>query len=169
MRSRLFLAPLAALLLTSCGGSGRYPSSSGGSPNMGGPTKDIRKAQIANEPSGNYFYGRRYFVPKTRFWGYLRKPKQNARNSKLVVMNENQLRTPDRLPEDGPAGQRYGFDHNYEYRIHGRYTGRTLYEPNSNQFLPEFQLTNYELVQRNPGWLFSPKDHYSPTSLTLRP
>ena len=62
----------------------------------------------------------------------------------------------DRLPEAG-GSKSYGFDQNYEYKIYGRYTGRTLYEPNSNQFLPEFLLTNYEVLDTNPGWLFSPQ------------
>ena len=62
-----------------------------------------------------------------------------------------------------------GFDQNFEYRIHGYYTGQKVYEVNSNQILPEFMLTGYELVSPTPGWLFSPKDHYNPQSITLRP
>lgn len=140
-----------------------------GDPNMGGPPKDVRKAKIANESSGDFFYGRRYFVNKTRFWGYLRKPHQDATRSKLVIMNETRKRTPDRLPENGPPGQRWGFDQNYEYRVYGNYSGRTLYDPNSNQFLPEFVLTDLHPVDRNPGWLFSPDDHYDAYQITLLP
>jgi len=84
-------------------------------------------------------------------------------------MNESLKRTPDRLPENGPVGKRYGFDNNFEYKIYGYYTGDKVYEVNSNQFLPEFKLTGYELVNPTPGWLFSPKDHYSPVSFTLKP
>ncbi|MEN8773180.1 MAG: hypothetical protein ABF382_06495 [Akkermansiaceae bacterium] len=136
---------------------------------MGGfPTVSIRKAQIENEPRGNFFYGRRYFVQKTRFWGYLREPGQSAKLAKLVIFNESIKRNPDRLPEAG-GSKNYGFDNNYEYRIYGRYTGRELYEPNSNQFLPEFLLSDYALIARNPGWLFSPFDRYYPTRLTLLP
>ena len=40
------------------------------------PTVSDRKAQIAAEPRGDFYYGRRYFVEKTRFWGYLREPGQ---------------------------------------------------------------------------------------------
>ena len=32
---------------------------------------NARNAEIAREPRGNYFVGRRYHVPATRFWGYL--------------------------------------------------------------------------------------------------
>ena len=154
---------LFAPLLPSCS------EISDGPGNMGElPTVSTRKAQIDTEPRGNFYYGRRYYVKKTRFWGYLRKPGQSARKAKLVIFNESQKRNPDRLPEAG-GDKNYGFDNNYEYRIYGRYTGRELYEPNSNQFLPEFLLTDYRLVSRNPGWLFSPSDRYYPTRLTLFP
>jgi len=169
---RLLTALLTALLFASCsnapiGGGG---GGGGGSGNLGSqPDPAVRKAQIAAEPRGNFYYGRRYFVEKTRFWGYLRKPGKSANSARLVIFNESKKRNPDRLPENGPAGRRYGFDQNYEYRIYGNYTGRSLYEPNSNQVLPEFMLTRYELLDKNPGWLFSPSDRYSRTQLTLRP
>jgi len=170
MRNYLLFSFLAALtfMLQSCstasGGSGAY-----GSPNMGGPRVEVRAAEIASEPTGNFYYGRRYFVKKTRFWGYLRKPRQSADTAKLVIFNESKKRNPDRLPETGPPGERYGFDQNYEYKIYGYYTGDKVYEVNSNQILPEFMLTGYELVNRNPGWLFSPRDHYNPQYINLRP
>lgn len=154
---------LAFPLLPSCSESLSGPG------NMGSlPSPEVRKAQIANEARGDFYYGRRYFVRKTRFWGYLREPGQSAKKAKLVIMNEARKRNPDRLPEYG-RGKRYGFDHNYQYRIEGNYTGRTLYDPNSNQFLPEFLLTDYELVSKNPGWLFSPSDQYDPNQVTLLP
>lgn len=164
----LLLAALASLILGACSGGGTSGAVYG-PPNMGGPTAEERAAKIASEPTGNFYYGRRYYVKKTRFWGYLRKPRQSAREAKLVVFNESRKRAPDRLPEVGPPGQRYGFDQNYEYKIFGYYTGQMVYDVNSNQFLPEFMLTGYEVVNRNPGWLFSPKDHFNPESLTLRP
>ena len=164
----LFALPAVSfLLLNSC--STGVSSGSYGPANMGGPSSSERAAQIASEPTGDFYYGRRYYVEKTRFWGYLRKPRQNARSAQLVVFNESRKRNPDRLPEAGPPGKRYGFDHNYEYRIRGYFTGKKVYEVNSNQILPEFMLTGYEVVNTRPGWLFSPKDHYNPKSLTLRP
>lgn len=132
------------------------------------PTVAARKEQIASEPRGNFYYGRRYFVQKTRFWGYLREPGQSANKAKLVIFNEAKKRNPDRLPEAG-SGKNYGYDNNFEYKIYGRYTGRELYEPNSNQFLPEFLLADYQLVSKDPGWLFSPSDQYYPTRFTLLP
>ena len=154
------------LLLISCGSSG-YGTY--GNPNMGGPPAEVREAQIATEPTGNFYYGRRYYVKRTRFWGYLREPRQPWSRAKLVVFNERQKRAPDRLPEGGASGRTFSYDSNYEYRIKGRYTGVTVYDPNSNQFLPEFLLTGYELLSRDPGWLFSPADHYDPHRFTLLP
>jgi hypothetical protein len=136
---------------------------------MGGPTVEARNAAIAAEPTGDFYYGRRYYVERTRFWGYLRKPRQPWSRAKLVMILEDRKLAPDRLPEAGPPGRRYGFDHNYEYRMRGHYTGREIYDPNSNQFLPEFMLTDYEVVNRDPGWLFRPDDRYHPQRITLVP
>jgi len=137
--------------------------------NLGGPTLDERNAQIASEPTGDFFYGRRYFVEKTRFWGYVRQPRQSWNKAKLVMMREDQKHSPDRLPENGPLGQRYSCDSNQEYRLYGHYTGRDAYDPNSNQFLPEFMLTRYELINPKPGWLFRPDDRYDALRITLVP
>jgi hypothetical protein len=150
---------LETVLLCQCG--------SMGTGNMGGPTAEERKVAIASEATGSHFYGRRYYIEKTRFWGYVRRPRQSWDKSKLVIFREDKKRSPDRLPENGPPGQRYGFDQNHEYRLDGYFTGREAYDPNSNQFLPEFMLTGYETVNRNPGWLFRPDDSYDPHRITL--
>jgi hypothetical protein len=162
MLLNLLLICAFTLSLTQCGGTS-------GVSNMGGPTADERAAKISAEPKGDFYYGRRYYVHKTRFWGYLRKPGQAAHHAKLVVFRESQKLNPDRLPENGPAGRSYGFDNNYEYRIWGNYTGRTVYDVNSNQFLPEFLLKDYQLVDKQPGWLFRPNDSYDPKRITLVP
>lgn len=151
------------LLLNQCA-----PSSMG-SGNLGGPTAEERKAQIASEQTGDFYYGRRYYIEKTRFWGYLRKPRQPWNRAKLVLMKEDKKRTPDRMPENGPSGRRYGFDNNYDYRIKGYYTGEEGYDPNSNQFLPVFMLTGYEVLNRQPGWLFRPDDRYDRFRITMVP
>jgi len=160
---RLLSAMAGCLLLTQCA------STSGGPGNMGGPTVEERNAKIASEPTGDFYYGRRYYVEKTRFWGYVRSPRQPWSRAKMVIFREDKKKSPDRLPENGPAGQRYAFDHNSEYRLRGYYTGQKAYDPNSNQFLPEFMLTGYEVLDRNPGWLFRPDDRYDQTKITLYP
>ena len=120
---------------------------------------DARKLQINNEPRGDYFIGRRYYIERTQFWGYIRRPGQSWDTSRLVVINENQKSAPDRLPEmPADGGNAHGYDHNREYRMWGRFTGQTIYDPNSDLFLPEFMLTNYELISPAPGWLFHPKE-----------
>ncbi len=153
----------SCLLLTQC------TSSSVGSGNLGGPTAEARNAAIASEPDGDFYYGRRYFVEKTRFWGYLRKPRQSWSRAKLVMMREDVKRVPDRLSENGQPGQKYGYDQNYEYKIRGRFTGNKVYDPNSNQILEEFMLTDYEVLNRQPGWLFRPDDRYNPKRITIVP
>jgi len=134
-----------------------------------------RAAKIKSEPLGDYFIGRRYYVYRMRFWGYLRKPGQEWKDSSLVVMNEGFKPVPDRLPEisEGEeesfgmdpsklkAVQRFGFDHNYEYKIKGKFSGKKVYDPNSNMFIPEFVLTDYQLINADPGWLISPLEIYN--------
>lgn len=159
---RAAFAIFAMLALSQCGPMG-------GPGNMGGPTPEERQVAIASEATGDFFYGRRYHVEKPRFWGYVRKPRQPWSRAQLVMMREDRKTQPDRLPEDGSPGQRFGYDHNYEYRLRGNFTGREAYDPNSNQFLPEFMLTGYEVVNRNPGWLFTPQDRYDPRRITLTP
>ena len=112
---------------------------------------NARNAEIAREPRGNYFVGRRYHVPATRFWGYLRQPGQTWRTAQLVIMDESSCRTPDRLPE------------------YGKYTGKYGYEPNSNLRLPIFKPTRFEVANTTPGWLFKPSEKYDTGAVTLRP
>lgn len=139
-----------------------------GTPNMGShPTPEARDLAISSEPTGAHFYGRRYFVDKTRFWGYLRKPRQPWSQAELIVINESQASQPDRLPEDGPIGSSHGYDQNFEYKITGAYSGRRIYDPASNLFIREFRPTSFTVINTNPGWLFSPEDHYNPRSITL--
>lgn len=128
----------------------------------------LREQAISAEPKGNYYIGRRYHVPATRFWGYLRKPGSSWRDAQLVIMDESVKLAPDRYPEVGSSPS-FAFDDNYEYRIYGRYTGKTAYEPNSNLKLPVFRLTGYELIDKNPGWLFKPSERRSDEAVSLRP
>lgn len=166
LRSSLILS--FVLLLSHCGSNAPQIY---GPPNMGGKSQSVeeRRAQITSEADGDFFYGRRYYMPKTRFWGYLRKPRQDAKKAQLVIFREDKVLNPDRLPEDGTADRRYGYDHNFEYRIYGKFTGEKAYDPNSDQVLPIFSLSAYKLVDTSPGWLFSPTDHYDPKRITLVP
>jgi len=160
---KMVLLAVISSVLCDCGTSSYGPA------NLGGPTLEERTARIAAEPTGDFYYGRRYFVEKTRFWGYLRRPRQPWSQAQLVIMREDKKHTPDRLAESGPPGERYGCDTNYDYRIHGHFTGKKQYEPNSNQFLAEFMLTGYELLDQRPGWLFRPDDHYNALRITMYP
>lgn len=116
--------------------------------------RDIQAARISmienikNEPPGNYFIGRRYYKKDYKFWGYIRKPGESWSNAKLVMLNEQRKYAPDR------EGGNLGSDHNCEYKLLGRFSGETVYEPASNGFYPEFVLTGYELRSSNPAPIF---------------
>lgn len=128
-----------------------------------------RRAQIAAEAPGNYYIGRRYWLEGTNFWGFVRKPGQQWDEAKLVMLSEKVKRAPDRLPEDGPAGSRHGYDHNYEYKLYGEFSGQRVYDPNSNQILPEFVLRDYELISARPGFLFHPNQRFEPRRVPTIP
>ena len=103
---------------------------------------------IAAEPPGDYFIGRRYYKPVFKFWGYVRKPGQPWSTAQMVVFNENEKLQPDREKLS------IGSDNNHEYKLYGVFTGQTVYEPASNGFYPEFLLKKYELVSTNPPPIF---------------
>ena len=170
-----FLGGICALLvlssgLTSCSTSGAY---SGGGAGKSLPASRMKSAAvqqrnqaIAMEPTGDHYVGRRWFTDGTRYWGYLRKPRQTWDQARLVVMNESIAHQPDRLPETPTDGGRpHGYDHNYEYRIWGNFNGRKVYDPNSNLELPEFVIRKYQLINANPGFLFYPTEPYQKRGL----
>ena len=105
-------------------------------------------SEIAAEPPGDYFIGRRYYKVDYKFWGYVRKPGQSWSTAKMVMMNEHQKLAPDR--ELGKIGS----DANYEYKLFGEFSGDIVYEPASNGFYQEFVLKGYELKTVTPGKIF---------------
>lgn len=128
-----------------------------------------REAQIAAEPQGDYYIGRRYHVPYTRFWGYLRKPGQSWRTAQLVMMDESKLHTPDRGPEPPLKNAVYGTDQNVEYIVRGDFTGRVAYDSATDKAYPLFLATGYDVRKRKPGFLFTPAEEYSEEFVTIRP
>ncbi|MBQ3241269.1 MAG: hypothetical protein IJB00_08825 [Akkermansia sp.] len=128
-----------------------------------------REAEIATEARGDYYIGRRYYIPNTRFWGYLRRPGESWRNTRLVMMDESIVRTPDRGMEPPAPNAVYGTDANVEYIIRGEFTGKKAYDPSSNQVLPMFRAISYEVRNRKPGFLFKPSEQYSTDYVTLMP
>ncbi|MDF1811314.1 MAG: hypothetical protein P1V20_03845 [Verrucomicrobiales bacterium] len=167
--TQIALAMVAMLILsaglTSCTTAGAYSGGGGAktlpASRMKSAAVQRRNQEIASEPGGDYYIGRRWYTEGTRYWGYIRKPGQPWETSRLVVMDESVTHQPDRLqevPQDGGRG--HGFDHNSEYKLWGSFTGRTVYDPNSNLELPLFLLRKYQIVNPNPGFLFYPGEPY---------
>jgi hypothetical protein len=130
----------------------------------------IRNQRIMLEAPGDYWVGRRVAVRHTRFWGYIRRPRQAWNQAQLVIFNEGEKLAPDRLPENPPAGQRgFQFDNNYEYKLKGYLSGRRVYDPNSDKILPEFVLKDYELLSSSPGFLFHPREKRDALGIPVRP
>lgn len=127
----------------------------------------LRAAQLAQsqailrEPPGDYYVGRRYYNANYKFWGYIRKPGQQWREAKLVMLNEKQKLAPDR------EQNQFGVDNSFEYHLRGYFTGETVYEPASNRFYPEFMLQSWEIVDKTPASIFPPNSGaYEPATTT---
>ncbi len=129
------------VLLAGCGGPERSGESA---------ARLAQRQAVLSEAPGEYYIGRRYYNADYKFWGYLRQPGQPWKDAKLVMLNESRKLAPDR------EINQFGVDNNCEYKIYGTYTGEKVYEPVSNQFLPEFLLTGYALRDRNPPPIFPP-------------
>lgn len=114
------------------------------------------RSQIAGEPAGDYFIGRRYYKVDYKFWGYVRRPGQAWSTAKMVMLNEHTKFAPDR--ELGKIGS----DNGYEYKLLGRFSGETVYEPASNGFYQEFVLKGYELRTVNPAPIFKERGATDP-------
>lgn len=113
--------------------------------------------EIANEPTGDYFIGRRFYKQDYKFWGYVRSPGQPWTSAKLVMLNEQKKLAPDR------ALNKIGSDNNYEYKLIGKFSGETVYEPASNGFYPEFVLADYTLSKISPAPIFRTPSDTDPT------
>jgi len=157
-----FLLSTSSCTTTQSNSDGASSQLRGYNPNN--PAVKARNAKIATEERGDYYIGRRWWVNGTRFWGYVRRPGEPWIRAKLVIMDESIKHQPDRVAEVG-AERVHGFDHNYEYRLYGSFTGKKTYDPNSDFMLPTFRLTGYELLSSNPGFLFYPGEPYSPNKL----
>lgn len=120
-------------------------------------------AAITAEAPGNYFIGRRYYKKDYKMWGWVRRPGQQWKDAKLVMVNENTKLAPDR------AAGTLGIDNNHEYRLQGYFTGGQVYEPASNRFYPEFVLTGSELRSVSPPLIFSDRRALDPAVRLLTP
>jgi hypothetical protein len=106
--------------------------------------------QIAAEPVGDFYIGRRVFAPPFAIWGYVRSPRQSWKTAKLVILNEKFQFAPDR------ARNQLGSDNGSEYRLYGNFSGDQIYDASSGRFCAEFVLKRAELVSANPDPIWSP-------------
>ncbi len=120
------------------------------------PARAAMAAAIRAEQPGNYFVGRRMFKKDYKMWGWVRNPGQPWKSARLVMLNEQTLLAPDRVR--GTLGD----DNNHEYRLEGRFTEETIYEPASDRFYPEFQLTGFKLVNSQPPPIYVDKRQEDP-------
>ena len=139
LRRLLALLPLVCTLVIFSGCATADPQ---------GASRTAMLAEIKGEPPGSYYIGRRYYKVDYKFWGWVRKPGEPWSAAVMVMVNENTKLAPDR--ELGKIGS----DNNYEYKLHGDFSGQRVYEPASNGFYPEFVLKGYELKSVSPGNIY---------------
>lgn len=105
-------------------------------------------ASIAQEKSGNYYIGRRFYKFDYHMWGWVKKPGEPWKQAQLVMMNEQKTLVPNR------AQGKIGSDNDYEYFLYGFYSGDKVYEPASDAFYPEFVLTKAVLIDKAPPLIY---------------
>jgi hypothetical protein len=145
IRSLCSILAVAAFLLSACETVDRDA-----------PARAAMAAAIRAEQPGDHFIGRRMHKKDYKMWGWVREPGSPWKTAKLVMMNEQVKLAPDR------EGGKLGTDNNFEYRLRGRFTGETVYEPASDRFYPEFLLTGYELISQNPASIYVVKSQEDP-------
>jgi hypothetical protein len=109
----------------------------------------VMAQQIAVEPVGDFYIGRRLYAPPFAIWGYIRSPRQSWKSAKLVVLNEKFQLAPDR------ARNQLGSDNGSEYRLYGYFSGDQIYDASSGRFCAEFVLKRAELISANPDPIWS--------------
>jgi hypothetical protein len=144
---------VAAGLLTGCDATRRADAEA----------RAAMNAAIRAEPPGDYYIGRRMYKNEYKMWGWVREPGKPWKSARLVMFNEQRTLAPDRAREN------LGSDNNHEYRLKGRFSGETVYEPASNRFYPEFVLESYELISTSPPNIYQQRRQLNPEVRLLQP
>ena len=148
------LLALAALMLAGCEEPIIYQSQQ---------DRDAIRAAVAKEPAGDYFVGRRFYKVDYKMWGWVKKPGEPWKNSRLVMFNEQKKLAPDRERKS------LGYDNDYEYRLSGYFSGQKVYEPASDSFYPEFVLTGATVTSTNAPLIFPDKRWTDPSIRLIGP
>ncbi len=120
-------------------------------------------ATIASEAPGDYFIGRRFYKVDYKMWGWIKKPGEAWKKSRMVMLNEQKILAPDRVRNA------IGSDNNYEYRLSGYFSGENVYEPASDTVYPEFVLTGASVISTNPPLIFPDRRWVDPTIRLIAP
>jgi hypothetical protein len=120
------------------------------------PARAALNAAILTEKPGDYFIGRRMYKTDYKMWGWIREPGKPWTSARLVMLNEQKKLAPDRTQG------KIGLDNNFIYRLNGKFSGETVYEPASDRFYPEFVLEGYELISTKPEPIYVTNDQGNP-------
>ncbi len=105
---------------------------------------DLQHHQPAGETSialfQPHFIGHRYFKAKSGAWGWVKRPEETWEQARWVAIKETprQYTVPDRGMENPEA------DHDFEYRLLGRFAGYGVYDPHWDEVVDVFVIEGYE-------------------------
>ena len=105
---------------------------------------DLQHQQPAGETSialfQPHFIGHRYFKAKSGAWGWVKRPEETWAQARWVAIKETprQYTVPDRGMENPEA------DHDFEYRLLGRFAGYGVYDPHWDEVVDVFIIEGYE-------------------------
>lgn len=96
---------------------------------------------------GDYHIGIRVVIPGSAVWGVVVRPGAPWGEGKWVVLNEEWVKAPDRLPEKGGGTDKRGFDNKVIYRMDGHFTGDRIYDICTDSEVSEFRLTRATAIK----------------------
>ncbi len=105
----------------------------------------------------DYFIGHRYYNADECGWGWIKKPNEPWSAARWTALKESPFSgSPQTVAPSRSLGSK-GADHNFEYKLYGRYADYMAYDPHQNELLPVFIIEGYESLglakplKRNPG------------------
>lgn len=109
-----------------------------------------------------HYIGHRFYKAKSGGWGWVKRPEETWEQARWVAIKETprQYTVPNRGMESPAA------DHDFEYRLLGRFAGYGVYDPYWNEVVEVFIVQGYESLGEGVPLELTPGD---PQQASRRP
>ncbi len=135
-------APTTPRPPTSVSADPRPASSTVSTPIAPAAPKLVNLAPPANRfGDGINYLGHRFYEEKGGGWGWIKKEGDSWSSAKWVTLKEDPIR--GLLMPSRKMGSRSA-DQDYEYRMTGRFSEKTAYDPHLDEYLPIFIIESYQ-------------------------